>query len=342
MHGGTTGDCILRIGSRELVITREELREWAGTGRIRADDEIWQPEPNGEWVRARYLPELKSCFPTQRHSLITEVRQLSPTRWFTRTRRAVLAGRPLFDYPLAKLQAEGLLSALAFNVRESLLALLLASPLLVVIGAVIPLYSLELDTGPDTEVLEFLINLGFSATAPFVFLLVAYIAAWGSLRAEDLSSDRIRRAVRAFLYLDGAQGLVPQALLILGVFTLLSVLPSDESPLFPDVLLSTGGLVGSALILVGLLWSLLLLAGPVRAKLFAINGYSPHSAARRDVAKTTKPGPVLKYTFARIAGVLLLGIYLLSVIATTLLLDDWIASFVSGEETSADQVERTE
>jgi hypothetical protein len=318
--------CTIQVGSHRIAIAPDELREWARAGRIRPDDQILN-NPETGWIRADRLPELKAFFPNQTESLIYEAfSQLSPFRWYSRTRRAVLAGRPLYDYSLTKLQSEGLLAPLAFNFLESTLAATLAVFMWSVLVRFLP-GSASAETGsPSDEILETILKVSLSATAPFVFLLIAYIAARASLRAPDQTAGRVERAVRAFLYLDGASGLAPQALLVLGLLTLAVAFDNPGYSLEAIIFGTTAGLVGGALIVVGLSWSAILLVAPITAKLFAVNGYPAGGRRWWPRVETAREGPHVKFLFGRLAGVGVLTLYLYLILILLSMVDVVVAS----------------
>lgn len=119
---------------------------------------------------------------------------------------------------------------------------------------------------------------------PFILFFVARMIAWGSLKGIDSTPEHRKRAARAYLYLDGAYGLYPQALLSIAI--VLSSVGAAPSPIqtilrstpensASDNVFSTSCYVAGTTILAGaLIWETILKRFILPRRLFAFNNYS--------------------------------------------------------------------
>ncbi len=199
---------------------------------------------------------------------------------FWKTRTAVVKDIHIADKSSAELSRKGLMSAWKFNLVQSSLSAIPALILKRVLDFFYPSQKLEGIEGHVHAAFSWLWPLAI----PFILFSMARLIAWSSLKRVHASEERKRRAAVAYLYLDGAYSLIPQALLsIAAVITSTGAEPSlTETILGPNTasLADTTGALGNivlfgALILaVGLVWEFILKRVYLARKLFVYNGYS--------------------------------------------------------------------
>ena len=119
---------------------------------------------------------------------------ISALTTFRRTRKAVKAGVPLYDWTPAQLRDKGFSGPWALNVYTSLIASLPAALLVMAVA-------------PNQFLIAFLVPTHFS--------ILTFLAGWGSLKAKDSTRDSRARARRAYLYLNSTYGLPYQRALAL-------------------------------------------------------------------------------------------------------------------------------
>jgi hypothetical protein len=131
---------------------------------------------------------------------------LRKVKKFSKTRAAILNKLPLYDYSTAQLRQQGFMGAWSFNLAESTIA---ALPGTTYAGLKWLLF--EQSTPQSTT--EKLSELSAPLLIPFILTATAYIVGSLSVRREDLSKDKRKKASKVFLYLDGAYGFYPQLLM---------------------------------------------------------------------------------------------------------------------------------
>lgn len=119
---------------------------------------------------------------------------ISSLTTFRRTRKAVRAGEPLFDWTLAQLRDKGFAEPWTLTVQTSLVASL-------------PAVLLVMAVAPNQFLIAFLV--------PTHLTVLAFLAGWGSLKEKDSARESRARARRAYLYLNSTYGLPYQRALAL-------------------------------------------------------------------------------------------------------------------------------
>lgn len=145
---------------------------------------------------------------------------------YVRTKSAVRINAPLYDLTQRELEKRSLQGPWTFNITESVLA---GIPVMLCALVFDWLGLFQVVSFPD-EVTQASLTDYYSARVldvvnayvpPFVLTTSVYALAWASLRAADRTPERLARARRAYLYFDGAFGLIPQmvasACLFLGI-----------------------------------------------------------------------------------------------------------------------------
>lgn len=153
---------------------------------------------------------------------ITEA--FSPIGKYFHTRRLLQAGRPLYQYTPAELKAADAMGPWTFNLTESVLVSLPTVLLMKVITLLWPIGPLEypgmvqLAGVSRTSELgkrmnDYVVSMDAGSQpfmVPLFLMLLASLCARGSLHRKDYTPERAARARWAYLYIDGARGLVPQ------------------------------------------------------------------------------------------------------------------------------------
>lgn len=146
---------------------------------------------------------------------------------------------------------------------------------------------------------------------PLCLLVLAYTAGWSALRKEDYSKAKSKTSKNAYLYLDGAYGLLPQGITSFSSVTLIELVERGYNG---DFLL-----VINLLYFVCSFWLLQTSWCTIRSKLFAANGYNKQ-----------RHGPCLKYVFAMLFwGVIQVFIISLSVAVICWITASVLVSFTS-------------
>lgn len=231
---------------------------------------------------------------------------------FWKTKRAVAAGKPLYIYTPEQLAAEELMNPWAFNLAESVFASLPALTVVKILSFFYPAPSPEPSILPKNatfwqsvfakapsyypQILGWFVPF----LVPITLLALSRLFARASLKKSDTTTEKRERARVAYLYLDGACGLLPQLLLAfganVGLTCLINGVPTPE-PIAIVLLL---------MVVVGSWWGLFISGRTVPRKLFAINGYSdkiPHFWRRAEADS----GPWSKYTVALLLGAPTMG-----------------------------------
>jgi hypothetical protein len=236
---------------------------------------------------------------------------------FLRTRRAVLNGDALYHFTDEQLKQRDLMGPLAFNLYETVLAAFPATLLLCLLDWVWNVATTA--AVADVTVLGFsdAVQSQMAAAAsiankifapllvPGIALALSSVAGWASLRRKDSTPAARRRARDAYLYLDGAHGLVAECLvslwLTLNAITFLNA---------PDLVRSYAGTAAGIVYVpmavlcawhaYGVHWS------GIPSELFAINNYRTGLYAPSMMAQLDEPdredGPRWKYRLSVLIG----------------------------------------
>ena len=125
---------------------------------------------------------------------------------FWKTRTAILNKVPLYDYSSPQLVQQNFMGAWKFNLAQSTIAALPGT-------TYASLRGFFLEQNSSKSMAERLFEISHPILIPFVLTATAYIVGRLSLRPEDLTRNKRKRASRIFLYLDGAYGFYPQLLM---------------------------------------------------------------------------------------------------------------------------------
>ncbi len=238
---------------------------------------------------------------------------------YFRTRRAVLSGASLYDVSEEELKARDLQGPWTFNLTQSTLAAAPTLLLLKVLNFWRP-YTPPVPQGLSPlgrQTVEYFPSvLGFFSPflVPLSLMLLASVVAFGSLHRKDATRERTSRAKYAYLYFDGALGLIPQftITLVIALTTWVSV----RGMWSPPIGWALGGLG-----LYGWGYTIYQKFHKEPLLLFTANGYStvpvhfwtPHHKRPPNVA------PWSRYTVA----VMILG----GILAWTLVIVFWMLSY---------------
>jgi len=176
------------------------------------------------------------------HDLLGIKSKFKKLKSFFRTRRLIIRGKYLFDHTRNEIKQNELMGPLTFNIYSSTIAAtvaLIVTKLFSFFFPHDPPSSPVLGNSVRSEYVKIMPHVeGFLRPflIPVVFLFVAYVISWGTIRKSEpkissisyestpnSSPSRIRGR-NAFLYFDGAYGLVPQALASLA-FSILAQVP---------------------------------------------------------------------------------------------------------------------
>jgi hypothetical protein len=152
-------------------------------------------------------------------------------RMYLATHRAIRRGEQLHDLTSRELAAAGFLGPWKFNLYETAVAAVPAQAFATAWSLLAPSALPSKAAGePDAQFVKLMTRVlsWLLTTSPaLVLLLLAYAAGRASLRKADVTRERSRRATRAFLYLDGAYGLVPQMCMALALTAILRLRELD-------------------------------------------------------------------------------------------------------------------
>lgn len=227
---------------------------------------------------------------------------IEPFRKYSATRRAIRRGESLYDSSPEDLARSGYMGPWSFNLAETAFAAIPTTMFITVLTFFWPHKSEVPDGTPELarRAAELQPAIGTwlqPLLVPLALMLIASLAAWGSLFRIDSTPDRRRRAKYAYLYYDGAYGIVPQFCFGLGI-TLFAWLEEREWWPLP-IALAVGALIVYA-------WGHLIYITCVLEpkKLFALHGYSPvpiHFWTPRR-KRPPNPGPWTKYGLSVLIG----------------------------------------
>lgn len=192
-------------------------------------------------------------------------------RRFFRTRSAIIGGEPLYDWSHDELEKKGYLTAWKFNVAESALA----SVPVAVAGQVVSFLLPQPDL-PRPEViatrLQSVIN---PLVIPFLLFFAAGWVARSSFKKKDATAAGMRRSKKAYLYLEGSHGFLPElvasAAAVVLSFTSFTLGKGAPEPAPVVVIVTILAVVAG---LVAVIWLSRVVRVRIPKKLFLLNGYS--------------------------------------------------------------------
>lgn len=195
---------------------------------------------------------------------------------FRRTRRAIRNGEELYNYSAERFGTLGYMGPWSFNIFESAIV---SIPIIILIELQ-DFFSIEeipIKPGTYNEYVLFFTEktaqILYALAVPFLFTFFVHSLAWASLKRNDQSSENRLRARKAYLYFDGAYGLIAQALLVLWVLVgkKTNVLEIQE-PVIDNLWIA----------FLFVTWALILynyyILGEIADKLFSTNGYPGEKA----------------------------------------------------------------
>jgi hypothetical protein len=241
-----------------------------------------------------------------------------PLQRFWRTRQAILKGQLLRHPDTYKTSGGEILSPWKFNGGQSLASVLTAKVALAILGVLITLpKAAPMDQDPRAAYLSATLSSIYEWLAvlapPFAVAVIARVVAWATLKTGDLVATKKRAAAQRFLYLDGALGFWPQALLAFSYGLAIQLEPLTQTGAAYQTELSqpvlTGPLdllaLGTALLFaIGVVWQFALANFVIPRRLFLLNGYSNHPVVPWR-ARGPMGEPYLRYSVALLATSLL-------------------------------------
>jgi hypothetical protein len=247
---------------------------------------------------------------------------------YRRTRSAIKSGVGIYSLSDSELSSQGYLGPWKFNLTEVAIAGGISLAVIKFFSALnLSIPSATGEAEPASSEFELMLSTAWSWFEPFFiplfFTAFVYMTAWSSLEKSDASKEKKTTARKAFLYFDGAYGILPQTMLpllsALSASTFLQQLETDDA-------LATLPLTVQLLILAFMMWQLIIMGNIIPKSLFSVNGYT--NRARRFWQKKLSTDPpwgkyILSNTFlAPIlgVGVFLVLIALASVVAYILLM----------------------
>ncbi len=253
---------------------------------------------------------------------------------FWRTRTEVMAGH-LLRHPaqVASEKDDSPMSAWTFNLTQSATSAAIAKIIVTVVMFFVPITTAA--TSPSTKLGEEeksastvfadavdaraeKINEWLAvAWPPFALAVIARLMAWGTLKTDDLVSEKKRSARLRFLYLDGALGLFPQILLATGTGLFAALAPAASKDAFvpPETLSqSVAASLAFVVLLIGVPWQYILNNFVIPRRLFLFNGYSFHMVFPW-LARGPRGEPYLRYSVVLSVVALLTGTIMPTVMA---------------------------
>ena len=220
-------------------------------------------------------------------------------------------GQPLYRLTRDELHKRGLMGPWTFNLYEVVVAAVPTIVLLRILDfftrgtrSVVSLNPFESAMGRAGTMLGPLV-------VPVALTLSVYLIARGSLKRDDISSDRLARARYAYLYLDGAYGLLAQAAVAFGIAL------HTYSIVGYQVLGATTTWVTAIFVIGGSLHEFHLTWYAIPSRLFSVNGYDPKLSIRdqpdgapwtRYANRLVRAGFILAIGFAIAYYMILIGL----------------------------------
>ena len=217
--------------------------------------------------------------------------RINKLKSFFKTKSAIINDERLFEYGKNKLVANGYMGPWQFNLTESVIATIPALAVLKILEFLFPAPSQE-----AASELEQMIGSIVSWLEPFFIplslFIIAWSAGWASLLKEERTKEKVRMATFAYLYYNGAHGLIAQALLVFGL-TLSAFIDKGH---LPEIVAGSLNLVLLPIMLIGLFRTIFVTGKRIPNKLWELHGYSSkknHFWRKRDNA--VKYAPHSKY-----------------------------------------------
>jgi len=187
---------------------------------------------------------------------------------FFATRKAILAGTPLYDLSKAELKAADLMDPWKFNIVQSAFAAAPTLALTILAAYFFPPH--EVSIWKDIPYVEKIHAALEALTVPFSLFLTVYFISRASLHRQDQTAPNRRRVQRVYLYMDGAFGLYSQAYgaLLYNAWLTLERIPLDDNPK-----LGLAGLCFFPAVVI-IAWQGWLTLRTVPSRIFAAHGYS--------------------------------------------------------------------
>jgi len=255
-----------------------------------------QPQPTPPVDEADAEPESIWEFFQETLGLKSKFKKLKS---FLATRQRMIKGEYLFDRTSDQLKKSELMGPLTFNIYSSAIAGTIALGVTKLLSIMLPSKEPSIPATADAVTKEFLTRLPQvdSFIRPFVtpavFLVIAYCLSWGAIRGTEPQVISIaqtsapfpsrRRARNAFLYFDGAYGLIPQAVISLAVATIVLATPQilelrpQSATTVPEFAINDFarwlGVISLGLFLVGGIYHGYLTFYKFPKLLFQVNGY---------------------------------------------------------------------
>lgn len=226
---------------------------------------------------------------------------------YVRTRRAVLAGSPLYNFSRTQLTQAGLMGPWKFNFTESAIASGFAAGVLWLVtylfpgNVVQPVVAVRDDFWGRTfdecfllmpEIQSWIIVL----IVPLATMFLAKIVGWGSLRSKDANRERVRTSTFAFLYLEGAHGLIPDTLWAVGVSVIFGLTEGSIQSNFYVIAL------GVSCSLIGMILGHRLMNAVIPGRLFLVNGYRSFEKSIFSVPKDDSQASWVRYELSFLFG----------------------------------------
>ena len=213
--------------------------------------------------------------------LLNHFERYKKFRQFLRTREAIYCGEKLFEMRAEDLAKREFMGPLAFNLYETTIAALPAAGLAWIFQTIrhtesetmFPKLADGYWQNVFSEMNKFAPTIEHISKAfivPVLLLVVAVTASWASLHAADSTKETRKRCRDAFLYYDGAYGLLPQMLTSMGLVLfahmdwIVGKITEDDAFL---------GLVLSFPLTAAGIWQLYILLVEIPRNLFDLNGY---------------------------------------------------------------------
>lgn len=200
---------------------------------------------------------------------------------FRRTRQYIKQGKKLFDLPADELSKINAMGPWTFNIYQTMLAAIPAQIVATVLNFFFPyeppLRQITKSLSPYQK--EFIRDFDKLAPSvhnyfrplivPTILLAVSSIAGWACLKKEDSTKQSRKRCRNAYLYYDGAYGLMPQTIISLAI-TMLAM--SNERNVDAGVVYFL--LIGLVIGLGASIYQLYVTDYKIPSLLFHQNGYS--------------------------------------------------------------------
>lgn len=226
---------------------------------------------------------------------------------YVRTRRAVLAGSPLYNFSRTQLTQAGLMGPWKFNFTESAIASGFAAGVLWLVTYLFPGNVVQ----PVVAVRDGLWGRTFDECfllmpeiqswiivliVPLATMFLAKIVGWGSLRSKDVNRERVRASTFAFLYLEGAHGLIPDVLWAVGVSVIFGL---SEGAIQANFYVITLGVSCS---LIGMILGHRMMNLVIPSRLFLVNGYRSFEKSMFAVPKDDSQASWVRYELSTLFG----------------------------------------